>query len=80
MSLNCQMILILCQTFKIISSTSFKKHETLTKIFLIHFYMNRINNRLVFKRKDGYRIELQMTETMKLFDSTHKKNKGRNKK
>ena len=30
-------------------------------------YINRINNRLVFKIKDGYRLELQTPETMKLF-------------
>ena len=29
--------------------------------------MNRINNRLVFKIKDGYKLELQTPETMKLF-------------
>ena len=30
-----------------------KKHETLTEIPPIHVYINRINNRLVFKIKDG---------------------------
>ena len=44
-----------------------KKHETLTTILLIHVYINRINNRLLFKIKDGYKLELQTTETMKLF-------------
>ena len=34
--------------------------------------MNRINNRLEFKIKDGYRIELQTHETMKFFGSTKK--------
>ena len=29
-------------------------------------YINRINNRLVFKIKDGYRLELQTPKTMKL--------------
>ena len=47
-----------------------KKHETLTKIPPIHVYINRINNRLVFKIKDGYKLELQTLETMKLFGST----------
>ena len=32
-----------------------KKHETLTAISLIHVYINRINNRLVFKIKDWYK-------------------------
>ena len=47
-----------------------EKHETLTTIFPIHVYTNRINNRLVFKIKDGYKSELQMPETMELFGST----------
>ena len=49
-----------------------KKHETLTTIFPIHVYINRINNRLVFKIKDGYKLELQAPETMILFGSTKK--------
>ena len=49
-----------------------KKHETLTKIPPIHVYINRINNRLVFKIKDAYKLELQTLETMKLFGSTKK--------
>ena len=47
-----------------------KKHETLTTIPPIHVYISKINNRLVFKIKDGYKIELQMPETTKLFDRT----------
>ena len=47
-----------------------KKHETLTTIPPIYIYINRINNRLVFKIKDGYKQELQTPETMKLFGST----------
>ena len=49
-----------------------KKHETLTEISSIHVYINIIDNRLVFKTKDGYKLELQMLETMKLFGSTKK--------
>ena len=64
------MFLILFQIFKIISNISLKKHETLTTIPPIHIYINRINNRLVFKIKDGYKLELQTPETMKLFGST----------
>ena len=44
-----------------------KKHETLTTISLIHVYINRIGKRLVFKIKDGYKLELQRPETMKSF-------------
>ena len=36
------------------------------------FYINRIHNRLVFKIKDGYKLEIQTPETMKLFGSTKK--------
>ena len=49
-----------------------KKHETLAIICPIHVYINRINNRLVFKIKDGHKVELQTPETMKLFGSTKK--------
>ena len=42
-----------------------KKHEALTTISPIHFCINRINNRLVFKIKNGYKLELQTLETMK---------------
>ena len=47
-----------------------KKHETLTTIPHIHVYINRINNRSVFKIKDKYKLELQTPETIKLFGST----------
>ena len=49
-----------------------KKHETLTANPPIHVYINRINNRLIFKIKDGYKLELQSPEMMNLFDSTKK--------
>ena len=49
-----------------------KKHETLTRSTPIHVYFNTINNRLVFKMKDGYELQLQTPETMKLFGSTEK--------
>ena len=49
-----------------------KKHKKLTKNPPIHVHINRINNRLVFKIKDGYKLELQTPETMKLFGSTKK--------
>ena len=49
-----------------------KKHETLTAILPIHVYINRINDKLMFKIKDGYKLELQTPKTMKLFGSTKK--------
>ena len=36
----------------------------------INIYINKINNRLTFKIKDWYKLELQTPETMKLFGST----------
>ena len=48
-----------------------KKYETIT-IPPIHVYINRLNNRFVFKMKDGYKLELQMPEIMNLFGSTKK--------
>ena len=47
-----------------------KKHEAVTTIPLIHVYISRINR--LFKGKDGYKLELQMPETMKSFSSTNK--------
>ena len=49
-----------------------KNHEALTTMPPIHVYINRINNRLVFKIKDGHNLELQTPETMTLFGSTKK--------
>ena len=49
-----------------------KKYETLITNSLIHIYINSIDNRLVFKIKDGDELELQTPETMKLFGSTKK--------
>ena len=49
-----------------------KKRETLSDNPRI--YIKRINNRLVFKIKDGYKLQLQTPEAMKLFGSTKKIN------
>ena len=38
----------------------------------INTYIKRINNRLVFKVKDGYKPELQRPENMKIFGSAKK--------
>ena len=46
------------------------KYEKLTTIPPIHFYIDKLNNRLVFKIKDGYKLELQMPETMELLGRT----------
>ena len=56
-----------------------RKRETLTTIPPIHFYIIRINNRLMFKTKDGYKLELQTPETMNLFGGSKKINRQNNK-
>ena len=48
------------------------KHEPLATIPSIHFSINRVNNRLVFKLEDEYKLELETPETMKFFGSTEK--------
>ena len=50
-----------------------KKHETLTENPPIQIYPNKIKNRIVFKIKTGYKLELLTPETMKLLGSTEKR-------
>ena len=47
-----------------------KKYELFITTLSIYTYIDRINNRLVFEIKDGYKVELQTLETIKLFGST----------
>ena len=49
-----------------------KKHETLTDNPPVQIYPNKIKNRIAFKIKTGYKLELLTPETMKLFGSTKK--------
>ena len=49
-----------------------KKHKTLTENQLVQNYPNKIKNRIVFKIKTGYKLELLTPETMKLLGSTKK--------
>ena len=49
-----------------------KKHQTLTENPSIQIYPNKIKNRIVFKIKTGYKLELLSPETMKLLGSTKK--------
>ena len=46
-----------------------KKHETIGENAPILIYANTINNRIVFKIKSGYKLELLSEETMKLLGS-----------
>ena len=47
-----------------------KKHETIGKNAPILIYTNKVSNRIVFKIKTGYKLELLSKETMKLLGST----------
>ena len=47
-----------------------KKHETIADTAPILIYANKISNRIVFKIKTGYKLELLRKETMKLLGST----------
>ena len=47
-----------------------KKHETITTTSRVIIYVNTINNRIVFKIKLEYKLELLSKETMKLLGSS----------
>ena len=47
-----------------------KKHKTIAETAPILIYANKISNRIVFKIKTGYKLELLSKETMKLLGST----------
>ena len=47
-----------------------KKHETISESAPILIYANTINNRIVFKVKSAYKLELLSKEIMKLLRST----------
>ena len=49
-----------------------KKHETLTENRSIQIYPNKIKNRIIFKVKTGYKLELLSPETMKQLGNTKK--------
>ena len=49
-----------------------KKHETLSENPSIQIYPNKIKNRIIFKIKTGYKLELLTPETMKLLGSRMK--------
>ena len=50
-----------------------KKHGENTHKPSVHIYVNKIKNRVTFKIKDGYSLELLTPETMKLLGSTENK-------
>ena len=49
-----------------------KKQETLTENSPVRIYPNKIKNRIVFKIKTGYKLQLLSPETMKLLGNTKK--------
>ena len=67
--LMCLMVLIQLLLFNYFECI-IKKHETFTDVSPVLIYVNEINNRIVFKIKSGYKLELLSKETMKLFGST----------
>ena len=51
---------------------SIKKHGTLPENPLVQIYLNRTRNKIVFKVKTGYKLELLSSEKMKLLGRTKK--------
>ena len=47
-----------------------KKHEAITTTSPVLIYVNAINNRVIFKIKTGYKLELLSKETMRLLGTT----------
>ena len=50
-----------------------KKHETLTEDPPVEIYPNQVKDKIVFKIKTGYKLELLSPEAMKLLGSTKKR-------
>ena len=49
-----------------------KEHETIADNPHVQIYINKINNRIAFKVKTGFKLELLSLETMKLLGGTKK--------
>ena len=64
---------ILYQIFKIILNILKKKHAGKTDNCSIRKCVNKIENRITFKIKTGYHLELLTPETVKLLGSTKSK-------
>ena len=71
-NLNCLMYRILFQIFKTISSI-FKKNTENTDKPSVQIYVNNMENRVTFKIKNRYSLELLTPETMKLLGNTENK-------
>ena len=66
------MVLILLIYSRLIWIYHQKKHETLTENAPVQIYANKIQNRIVFEIKTGYKLELLTPEAVKLLGSTKK--------
>ena len=64
---------ILYQIFKIILSTFKKKHGEDIDKPSVQKYVNKIENKVTSKIKDGYNLELLTPEIIKLLGSTENK-------
>ena len=74
MNLNYQMERILYEMFKIILNTlKKKKHGEYIDKPLVQIYVNKIENAVTFKIKNGYSLAFLKPETMKLLGSTKNK-------
>ena len=73
---------ILYWIFKIMLDILKKKHGENTDNPSVKIYVNKIENRITFKIKNGFNLELLILETMKLLRSTEnnitKDNNGEN--
>ena len=47
-----------------------KKHGTIADVSPVLIYVNKINNRIVFKIKSGYKLKLLSKETMRLLGNS----------
>ena len=70
MNLNYLNYYNLWQIFKIIYSNFFKNHGENIDNLSVSIYVNKIRNRITFKIKTGYYLELLTPEIMKLLRST----------
>ena len=70
MNLICLMDHSLMQTFKMILSILSKKHINNRPV---QIYVNKMKNRIVFKIKAGYKLELLSSKKMILLGSTKKR-------
>ena len=71
--------IIFCIRYSKLFEYILKKHGENTNKPWVEIYVNKIENRITFKIRDGYRLELLTPETMKLLGSTeNKKSKNKN--